>query len=465
MPVSLPAPACEPALCGNGAVDSCSECMPCCGGGPGGGGPPCGPPWGDADAGMCCTSATEHCDGGDLGGATCESLGYAGGTLGCGGSCAFDTTGCNGCAADPRVTSCGRALIDSDAPYALALAATDAEVGLAWITSSGVGADGVAPQNRLHFARFRADDLSLIAETGCFGPVDPTFVALTTTPTGWIVAADTYAGTEVITLDASGAVAGASRFHAGWHSPLMAARPGSGPLVVYDEPNWSGAPAESSTQAELLAADGSVEWTTRVFDLSSIEPQFGSAVFTGDGFLVAQRIDGVTVARIELDGRVSATSMPSHDATEYPQLGWTGTEARLVWADFGGAPTMFIARLDRSGARMGDAVEIGGAGPTYFNPCPTLGDGQDAIVLLARYTGGTGLGRQLDVARFDAAGRASVGPFAITQDPNGARSHRLARTGGRVVAAWISGGYGPPGFGGAPGADVPGRISLALVDP
>ena len=36
----------------------------------------------------------EVCDGTDLGGATCESLGYYGGTLLCGDDCGFDVTGC-----------------------------------------------------------------------------------------------------------------------------------------------------------------------------------------------------------------------------------------------------------------------------------------------------------------------------------------------------------------------------------
>jgi len=36
----------------------------------------------------------EQCDGGNLGGATCTSLGFSGGTLACTGSCTYDTSGC-----------------------------------------------------------------------------------------------------------------------------------------------------------------------------------------------------------------------------------------------------------------------------------------------------------------------------------------------------------------------------------
>jgi len=39
--------------------------------------------------------ATEQCDGADLGGNTCLTLGYLGGTLACGTTCTFDTSGCS----------------------------------------------------------------------------------------------------------------------------------------------------------------------------------------------------------------------------------------------------------------------------------------------------------------------------------------------------------------------------------
>ena len=38
----------------------------------------------------------EQCDGSDLGGATCASLGFTGGTLSCNTNCVFDTSGCTG---------------------------------------------------------------------------------------------------------------------------------------------------------------------------------------------------------------------------------------------------------------------------------------------------------------------------------------------------------------------------------
>ncbi|MBI1814979.1 MAG: hypothetical protein HYR72_08385 [Deltaproteobacteria bacterium] len=39
-------------------------------------------------------NGSDQCDGGDLGGATCVSLGFSGGTLACSGSCVLDTSSC-----------------------------------------------------------------------------------------------------------------------------------------------------------------------------------------------------------------------------------------------------------------------------------------------------------------------------------------------------------------------------------
>ena len=48
----------------------------------------------------------ETCDGGNLNGQTCQSLGYTGGTLACGAGCVYDVTGCAG--------KCGNGVIDVD---------------------------------------------------------------------------------------------------------------------------------------------------------------------------------------------------------------------------------------------------------------------------------------------------------------------------------------------------------------
>jgi hypothetical protein len=54
--------------------------------------------------------ADEACDGSDLGGETCDSLGFQGGTLACTGACQHDVSGCSapacGTAATPTATEC-----------------------------------------------------------------------------------------------------------------------------------------------------------------------------------------------------------------------------------------------------------------------------------------------------------------------------------------------------------------------
>ncbi len=59
----------------------------------------------------------EACDGDALDGATCASVGFVGGTLGCDGSCALDTTGCSAVAAcDNGVDDDDDGLVDDDDP-------------------------------------------------------------------------------------------------------------------------------------------------------------------------------------------------------------------------------------------------------------------------------------------------------------------------------------------------------------
>lgn len=70
-----------------GDMDCEYECSPC----------------GDGQAGP-----HERCDGGDLSGADCMSLGYAGGTLACTAECFFDASGCEG---DGR---CGNEIVDEN---------------------------------------------------------------------------------------------------------------------------------------------------------------------------------------------------------------------------------------------------------------------------------------------------------------------------------------------------------------
>jgi cysteine-rich repeat protein len=97
--------------CGNGVTDPAEECD-----GPGScaGESVCVPP-GGADACTCADTcgtvpgiqSGEECDGADLGGQTCEGLGFPGGTLACAADCTLDTDRCN-------PAKCGDGLVGPD---------------------------------------------------------------------------------------------------------------------------------------------------------------------------------------------------------------------------------------------------------------------------------------------------------------------------------------------------------------
>jgi hypothetical protein len=98
------------AVCGNGVIEAGEQCdganlggQTCQGLGFTGGTLACGPNCtfvtsGCTGQGPVCgngvVEADEQCDGSDLGGHTCQGLGFTGGTLACGPSCTFDTSGC-----------------------------------------------------------------------------------------------------------------------------------------------------------------------------------------------------------------------------------------------------------------------------------------------------------------------------------------------------------------------------------
>src|SRR3954468_4453075 len=126
-----------PVTCGNGAIDSCSYTVACPGA-----------------PGQTCPTATysEICDGSALGTSTCVSLGYAGGRLGCGSWCGFDTRACDACEHGPAIAGCVSAVPEVAAPTALALATTEAEIAIAWLDG-----DTQTTRTGLRFARFRPD--------------------------------------------------------------------------------------------------------------------------------------------------------------------------------------------------------------------------------------------------------------------------------------------------------------------
>lgn len=426
--------------CGNNRVDSCRVCGPC--------GPrPPGPPGGDGgfmpgppppfDAGTCCEDATEACDGNDLAGRTCASLGYASGTLRCGDGCGFDTSDCNDCAGGPSVVSCGRARVTAHAPSRLSLATNDTEAAIAWVSDFD-GAGGA-----VGFAHF-SSSLALVGEVPCVTE-GARSVRLSRAMDGWLLAVEARAGVELWPLSASGAPRGAVRSVAGAHSPVLAAAPDGRQLLVYTTYGTSGAHVQATVLSPLGAPmTGDV---TLLNDVT--EPEYGSAVWAGTRWLVAMREAGIAVIPVSSDGVAGAVAHPLSTDTEYPQVGWNGMYATLTWSDFGSGNDVRFAQLEASGSLRGAAMTLG-AIPTWYNVTPTVNVGGDTVALMSGYTGGTGLSRNLAVLRVGASAGA---PNVLTRSPDTEAEHRIAALGTDVIVAWVAHNA------------VPGRITLARVRP
>jgi hypothetical protein len=397
------------------------------------------------DAGTCCQTVTESCDGTNLGASTCATLGFSGGTLACNAGCTFDTSGCNHCGSDSHVVACSNVAGATDSS-SLALAASDTAVAVAWVA-------GPQAQGGLHVSILAAD-LSVTAQVGCLGADDVQAVAIAATPSGWIVAAQTAAGVALYPLRADGTPVGSANVVAGAATPILAQRPGGGPLLVW-------VTKQSNAFAALLDEGAGVGTAVPLFGGGSItEPQYGSAVYVGDGFLVALRTNnGASVAHLSLDGTLGASHSVGAD-TEYPQLAWTGSEARVTFGSFGGTAAVDLVRLDATGAAIGAPVVVGST-PQYYDPAPVVSVRGDSVVLLPGYTGGTAVASHVDVGRFGSDGQAVYPAYVLgLGGTDRITQYRLAVRGSDVVAAWISGSNWITGS-----SEFPSSVQVARVSP
>jgi hypothetical protein len=426
---------CGAALCGNGVIDSCQQCF---GGGQGGGG---GGPFG-GDGG--CSTVSEQCDGAQLAGQTCTGLGYAGGSLACSSGCTWDASVCSTCA--PTANGAGCTLAPQ--AEAVSLGATATQIGLAWISHGG-GCDGV----RLDIY---GTDLVRISESACLASCDADAVAVTPTPTGWLLAVVTHAGLEILSLDAQGVVRGAPRTLPGAGAPIFAANPSGQPLLM-----WSVAPHQDAYVA-LLADDGSEATFAALAFSTTVEAHRGDAVFAGDGFLVGERAmvgrDTIAIRHVGMDGTLGPTQTPAPGYAEYPQLAWTGTEGRLMYGQFGSSQDgMYWTRLDATGAAVGTTVLVGPY-PNVYARSPIVAEGTDTLAIIQGNTGAT-LGLQL--VHISSAGVVGA-PTSVTLQS--VAEQKMVLAGGHAFASWLE-DCGKQSFvQDAPG-NLMGRAALAAIGP
>lgn len=168
-----------------------------------------------------------------------------------------------------------------------------------------------------------------------------------------------------------------------------------------------------------------------------VEPRFGSAVAHDGGFLISMRGNkGVEVVRLERDGRITARHQQVGGHTEYPKLASCGRGASMVWADFSSRGAMKQAWLDDQGALTKEPITLGSV-PEYFDPSPLVCERGPSIVLLNRYTGGTGVAKGLDLVAVDE--RGTIGEtIPVYSGPYGAYDSRIAHLDDDVVVSWLA---------------------------
>jgi len=457
---SLRAAACGAGLCGNGMRDTCSVCiLPDGDGGTGvdAGTTPDAPPWPDPP----CPMYGEACDGMDLGGNSCMTLGFAGGTsLSCASNCVFDTTACDSCEPGAAgVKACTSRAVDTYRPSSFALAAKGDQVAMAWL-----GDRNEVGESRVYFAR-RSADLEPDGDPVCIGSTKESqyALALAASPGGWFVAYTTAAGVVVRVLATDGTPVGDGAIYAGMHTPLFAERMGSpgdvtgtdgGPLLVMAY-SWPG----SGLRGVLFDEGGGERFDVNITGAGVVEPQFGDAVFTGKGFLVIDRATlGVTIWPLDLDGKAGAATMPGGSSTEYGQLAWGKDGGSVTWSDFGGTAGVRWAPIDETGAVTGSTVSIGTV-PEVFNVAPIVMLGAETLVMVPKYTGGTGLAGYISWQTISATGALGV-RTRVSRDPGGAWDYEVARMDTGVVMGWVT-----ADFAGGDNANDPGRVTLVRVDP
>jgi hypothetical protein len=389
---------------------------------------------------------TEICDGSALGSASCASVGYAGGTLRCGAWCGFDTRECDSCAHNAGVAACVSAVPEVATPNLFALVASNTEIGIAWI-------DGESYNTRtgLRFARF-TPDLSRLSLSDCFGPANPTQVALASTPQGWIVAATVADGVHVFALSPAGTPMGTERLIAGAKDPLLVSQSLGGVLLY-----WT---AAQQSLAELLLPNGAAVTTPVVVFPYAIDTTSG--VYTDAGFLLASRLAFVWTTLIATDGTVASQMMlasaPKPNGYA-PGLAWSNSMGAITYYTdndpaVGGSSLVWLP-ISSTGAPVGVSKVIGSsplAGTSMSTSgAPAAAQGGKTFVLTSPTQD------SLEVAKFDPQGALWGPSFGLTKDPNLVRIYRLAKQGGNVIAAWTTGG-------GLRTANVPpGRIGLARL--
>jgi hypothetical protein len=389
----------------------------------------------------------EQCDGRDFGGVgqeSCVAQGYGSGTLTCASDCTVDPiTTCSPCLPQGSlVAGCGPLPLDSQYFSLPSLAATETEVGVALI------AYGQYPNQWLLFERV-APDLSVLG-TSSFPTPDGTQFGTALAPLpkgGWTIAVCADHEVYLQTLTAAGEDAGRVSVARDIYTysictsstPVLAARPGGGPLLLWQ--------SEAGTYMSLVADDGlSVSPPQLVVGDKAQHWDSPAAAWVGDEFAVAAPLDldgfglvrALRLLRIGPDGSVGVVSdhlMGEFDANIRMANGPDARDVRIVYSGVTpGGDTSVISetvwwRPDPSGPGQFALVAMA---PDFYGPAPAVALGDDTVVLASRVYG-DGIG----VTRLTSDGRV-VWPYreVARSSPGYTSGFDMVRRGPEIVVAF-----------------------------
>jgi hypothetical protein len=386
------------------------------------------------------TTLSEACDGAQLGGETCQTRGYGSGTLACSPYCELDASRCSECILpSAALLRCGGAPVPAVNVMAAAIAANDAEVGLAWIDQVGV------EPPVLWFARL-SPTLDLIATTRIADPALAVFdrdyaafrLSLAPLPSGgWVLTGFAQRDALLVVLDQEGRRVVAPNVTLPPVEKIMgylflAPRADGGPLLVWMD--------SKAIHVAVISADG--HSATAPLDLPNRNGLVWdvTATFTAGAFHVGMLSDTgandsqLTIYRVSSDGTLAATfdALPGVTAL-WPRLADGGADLCLVYLAATGADVLWQP-LDASGEARGEPTLV--AGDQYYpNPSRTLSFGADTVALLPDFNARSALA----VAHVASNGSIAVPPTMIT---SGVPTfwYDAVRRGPDLVVAWLPGG-------------------------
>jgi hypothetical protein len=409
---------CVAGLCGDGVLDTCTA--------------PSGP-------GSCpVVSFSEECDGDDLGGQTCMSLGYGSGTLSCSDKCFLDTKGCSTCAASSAGVAACRALPSAAAVSLLSSAAKDSEMALAWIeVSSDV------PQVAFALLSSNLDVIStghiLDAAAAVTSPDDVLTAQIASLPSGWVVVVSTTHSISLYTLDESGNVVaqnGLDPMNGGSENstPILVSQPNGGPLIIWQV---------ISPYAAVVSADGrSVTAPIEVpafYDGGGVLPSVERAAFAAGEFqavVVTNCPLGACLEIISITpiGAIAGSFLVPNVTAPWGGLLVSGADdLRLVYeADCGTTltdPCLKYLRMSPAGDVLSPPVLLDGSSHSSL-PDSAVALGPDSYLASPTQSWSSNL---IHISS-DGSMVGSARPIA----QGGAARTVMARLGSNLVAAWVT---------------------------